>query len=120
MTRSMLLGLALLVCCGCSTSTEGVATTAVSFNVEGAPTVEFNVPDMMCPDSCVAKTKEILSQQPGAKEVLVNFDTKTATVAVEADKFNADDAVAAMKDHSFNHTTVKQPTDQPASENHGG
>ena len=56
-------------------------TTAVAFNVAGAPTVEFNVPDMMCPEGCGAKMKEILSEQPGAKEVVINFDAKTATVA---------------------------------------
>ena len=39
----------------------------------------------MCPDGCGEKVKEILSEQPGAKEVVVDFDTKTATVAVEDD-----------------------------------
>jgi copper chaperone CopZ len=120
MIRSSLLVCGLLLVCGCSASSEGVATTAVSFNVEGAPTVEFSVPDMMCPDSCVAKTKEILSQQPGAKDVKVDFDSKTATVAIEAGQFSVDDAIAAMKDHSFNHTTVKQTAEQPTPENHGG
>lgn len=85
----------------------GVAGTPVAFNVDGAPTVEFNVPDMMCPTSCVAKTREILSQQPGAKEVLVDFDTKTAVVAIEADQFDASQAIAALVDHGFDHSTVK-------------
>ena len=55
----------------------------------------------------MAKTKEILSQQPGAKEVRVDFDTKTATVAVDSGKFNAEDAIAALVDHGFDHSTVK-------------
>jgi copper chaperone CopZ len=87
-----------------STSDE---TTAVAFNVAGAPTVEFNVPDMMCPEGCGAKTKEILSEQPGAKEVVINFDGKTATVAVEKDKFDADAAIAALVDYGFEHSTLK-------------
>ena len=81
--------------------------TTVAFNVEDAPTVEFSVPDMMCPESCAVKTKEILSEQPGAKEVVVDFDSKTATVAVEDGKFDAAAAIAALVDHGFEHSTVK-------------
>jgi copper chaperone CopZ len=88
-------------------SQADVATTHVAFNVTDAPTVEFSVPDMMCPTSCVAKTKEILSQQPGAKDVRVDFDTKTATVAIEAGRFDAAQAIAALVDHGFDHSTLK-------------
>ena len=76
------------------------------------------MPDMMCPEGCGAKTKEILSEQPGAKEVVINFDAKTATVAIDEGKFDADAAVAAMVDHGFDHTTRKtddsDATAQPA------
>lgn len=117
-----------LVLCGCvresSDVTEtGVAATPVAFNVSGAPTIEFSVPDMMCPTSCVAKTKEILSQQPGAKEVRVDFDTKTAIVAVESGDFNAEQAIAALVDHGFDHSTVKSEsgkTDSAASAGSSG
>jgi copper chaperone CopZ len=88
-------------------SQADVPTTQVAFNVTGAPTVEFSVPDMMCPTSCVAKTKEILSQQPGAKDVCVDFGSKTATVAIEAGKFDAGQAIAALVDHGFDHSTLK-------------
>ena len=65
-------------------------------------TVAFNVPDMMCPEGCGEKVKEILSEQPGAKEVIVDFDAKTATVAIgRRQKFDADAAVAALVDHRF-------------------
>jgi copper chaperone CopZ len=107
-------GLAIIVAvlCGCVRQSSdvietGTAATPVAFNVSGAPTVEFSVPDMMCPTSCVAKTKEILSQQPGAKEVRVDFDTKTATVAVDSSEFNSQQAIAALVDHGFDHSTVK-------------
>jgi copper chaperone CopZ len=101
--------------------------TLVAFNVAGAPTVEFSVPDMMCPTSCVAKTREILSQQPGAKDVFVDFETKTAIVAVEDGKFDAGQAIAALVDHGFDHSTLKSEAaqsaaapEQAAANNHAG
>ncbi len=100
----------LLVGCSQTPSNSSVPsekTTAVAFNVSGAPTVEFSVPDMMCPESCAVKVKEILSEQPGAKEVVVDFDAKTATVAIEEGKFDADAAIAALVDHGFDHSTLK-------------
>jgi copper chaperone CopZ len=92
--------------CGSDVSMSPAAT-AVAFNTAGAPTVEFSVPDMMCPEGCGEKTKEILSGLPGAKEVVINFDAKTATVAVEEGKFDSDAAIAALVDHGFDHSTLK-------------
>ena len=84
------------------------AVTTTSFNAAGAPTVEFSAPDMMCPEGCGTKVKEILSEQPGAKEVVVDFDSKTAKVAIDKDgKFDANAAVAALVDHGFKNSTVK-------------
>jgi copper chaperone CopZ len=77
------------------------------FNAEKAPTVEFSVPDMMCPEGCGVKVKEILAEQPGAKEVIVDFDSKTATVAIEEGKFDSQKAIAALVDHSFGQSTLK-------------
>lgn len=84
------------------------STTPVAFNTAGAPTVEFSVPDMMCPEGCGAKVKELLSEQPGAKDVFVDFPNKTATVAVDKDKFDAKKAIAALVDHQFNHSALKE------------
>ena len=70
-------------------------------------TVEFDVPDMMCPDGCAVAVKEILARQPGAKDVKVDFDSKTAIVAVDRDSFDADRALAALVDHQFNHSALK-------------
>ena len=75
------------------------------------------------PEGCGAKVKEILSGQPGAKEVVVNFDAKTATVAIDKDaKFDSNAAVAALVDHGFKNSSVKsdksadgQPTTSPAT-----
>ena len=98
---------------GCTEATNppagipAAAATPAVFNVAGAPTVEFSVPDMMCPEGCGAKTKEILSEQPGAKEVVINFEAKTAIVAVEEGKFDGEAAIAALVDHGFEHSTLK-------------
>ena len=106
----ILVTLVLTVGCAERTSVSTVDNaekSAVVFNVTGAPTVEFNVPDMMCPEGCGEKTKEILSEQPGAKEVVINFEAKTATVAIEDGKFDKDAAIAALGDHGFEHSTLK-------------
>jgi copper chaperone CopZ len=109
-------GLTILLCAvaGCSQQPAQMpkattdAVTATSFNTSGAPTIVFNAPDMMCPEGCGAKVKEILSGQPGAKEVVVNFDAKTATVAIDKDaKFDTDAAVAALADHGFKNSSLK-------------
>jgi copper chaperone CopZ len=102
------LGLAI----GCSqsnlqTGDVSQSTTSVSFNAAGAPTVEFSVPDMMCPEGCGAKVKEILSEQPGAKDVLVDFPAKTAKVVIDKDKFDAKQAIAALVDHQFKNSSLK-------------
>jgi len=102
-----------LLAAGCADTTNATAeisgkhVTPAAFNVAGAPTVAFNVPDMMCPEGCGEKTKAILSEQPGAKEVVINFEAKTATVAVEDGKFDAEAAIAALVDHGFEHSTLK-------------
>lgn len=70
--------------------------------------IVFNVPDMMCAEGCGAKVNEILSGQPGAKEVLVDFEAKKATVAIDPSvKFDADAALAALVDHGFKNSSIK-------------
>ncbi|HEX4414687.1 MAG TPA: heavy-metal-associated domain-containing protein [Lacipirellulaceae bacterium] len=119
MTRFIAIAGIVILAVGCSQTNQQTgdiskSTTPVSFNTAGAPTVVFNAPDMMCPEGCGAKVKEILSGQPGAKEVVVNFDAKTATVAFDKDaKFDSSAAVAALVDHGFKNSSVKSdaPTD---------
>jgi copper chaperone CopZ len=108
---SICLGVVLLVGCSeqaaKSPTVDAATVTQASFNKGGAPTVEFSVPDMMCPEGCGAKVKEILSEQPGAKDVLVDFPAKTAKVAIDKDKFDAKQAVAALVDHQFKNSALK-------------
>jgi copper chaperone CopZ len=112
MTRFIGLVAVLILAAGCSQSSQQTgdiskSTTPVSFNAANAPTVEFSVPDMMCPEGCGAKVKEILAGQPGAKDVLVDFPAKTAKIAVDKDKFDAKKAVAALKDYQFKNSALK-------------
>jgi copper chaperone CopZ len=114
MTRVSIICVAAVALVGCSRQAERIPTSnsnsvnATAFNVANAPTVQFSAPDMMCPEGCGEKVKEILSEQPGAKEVIVDFDAKTATVATEGDgKFDANAAVAALVDHGFKNSSVK-------------
>ncbi len=93
--------------CGAKQDTAPVEATAAVFNAAGAPTVEFSVPDMMCEDSCVPEVRKVLTAQPGVKDVKVELATKTATVAVDKDKFDANAAIAALVDMQFKNTTLK-------------
>jgi len=120
-----LLGLLTLSGCGGESEREsnaiGGQVTAASFNADNDPTIEFDVPDMMCPDGCGVAVDEILSKQPGAKDVLVDFDSKTATVAIDESKFDSDKALAALVDKQFSNSSLKttggaklQPADSKA------
>jgi len=124
MVRHTVLLLSLVVLVGCTqtsqTSTTSVKTdeqpatvTQASFNPEGAPTVEFSVPDMVCEFSCVPQVRETLAGQPGVKDVKVVLDTHTATVAVDKAKFDADKAIAALVDLKFTNTKLAKAADGP-------
>ena len=95
----------------------GTQVTQVAFNVEGAPTVEFNVPKMMCPHGCAPKVHEALSSQPGVKDVKVEYETKTAIVAVDESVFDADAAVGVLEDeYGFANSSLKDPSAAPVEE----
>lgn len=123
----MTLSLALLtIAVGCNpSSTDGTPavdknmvisnqeTTQVAFNEAGLPTVSFDVPGMHCELMCVPKVRDALVVQFGVKDVQVDLDTKTATVAIEPG-FSAEDAIAAIQAASedFADTKLKeQPTE---------
>jgi len=109
-----LLAVATLMAVGCQSETVTTTevelpeaqATQVSFNVEGAPTTEMHVPDMMCQYSCAAKVKEVLTAQTGVKDVKIDFDTKKAIVAFDETKFDGAAAVAALVDYQFSNTKL--------------
>ncbi len=110
-----LLTVAALLATGCQTESAPVTssiekteveTTPVAFNVEGAPTAELEVPDMMCQYSCSAKVKEVLTAQTGVKDVQIDFESKKAILAVDEAEFDGEAAVAALVDYQFSNTKL--------------
>ena len=111
MTRKVLLGLLVAFSLGCGESgttetsspaeTSAPEATPAAFNVAGAPTVEFSVPDMMCEESCAKAVHDTLAAQPGAVEVVVDFPNRLATVAIEEGKFDSHAALDALFDKQF-------------------
>ena len=93
-------------------SAEGKQATPVAFNVANAPTIEFSVPDMMCPEGCGEAMREILAEQDGVKDVKIDFPSKLAVVAVDQEKFNTDKALAELIDHGFDNSTLKASSAQ--------
>jgi copper chaperone CopZ len=102
--------IALLTGCNESTPVEETLSNSEAapavFNAERAPTVAFSVPDMMCEHSCVPAVREVLAKQPGVKDVKVELETKTATVAVDESEFDAEAAVGALVDRQFKETKL--------------
>ena len=88
----------------------------VAFNSDGAPTVEFEVPSMMCPHGCVPKVREAFAEQPGVKDVQVVYATKTAIIAIDEEQFNSSDAIATLVDeYGFTGTRLKSPNSPPVN-----
>jgi len=119
MKYTLLLLVLAMILVGCAdtktTSTDKAETeaTAVAFNVAGAPTVMFEVSDMVC-ESCSAAVHETLAAQPGAKEVTVDLESKVATVAVDEKTFDREAAVAALLDKQFSHAKLVVAPEKPA------
>jgi copper chaperone CopZ len=110
MFRVLIIAASAAVVAGCSQPVGEPAgqLTAASFNTAGAPTVVFSVPDMMCPEGCAVEVKEILAKQPGAKDVLVDFEGKTATVAIDEAEFDSAQALAALIDKQFTKSSLRE------------
>ncbi|MEX2316663.1 MAG: heavy-metal-associated domain-containing protein [Pirellulales bacterium] len=81
-----------------------------------ASEVTLSVPDMMCEEGCAAKVREVLSEQPGVKQVRVDFPNRTATLGVNKAKFDVEQAVAVLVDHGFEHSRLKTETQNPAAD----
>jgi len=104
-----LLAAAAILATGCqndSAPPPAKEVTPIAFNVDGAPTAELDVPDMHCQYSCAAKVKEVLIAQTGVRDVKIDFDSKTAIVAVDEAQFDGEAAVAALVDYQFSNTKL--------------
>jgi copper chaperone CopZ len=99
--------LAILLSAGCqdfkttsSTFNDQTSVTPATFNVAGKPTIDLSIPNMHC-QSCVAKTSEVLSKQPGVVDLRVDLDTKRATLAIDEASFDPQAALAVLDDYGF-------------------
>jgi copper chaperone CopZ len=82
------------------------SATPTAFNASGAPVVEFNLPDMMCEDGCARAVKDILEKQLGVRDVQVDFEAKTATVAIEEGTFSSERTLAELVDKGFDNSKL--------------
>ncbi|MGL4514494.1 MAG: heavy-metal-associated domain-containing protein [Lacipirellulaceae bacterium] len=101
---------------GASRTIVGEAVQPAAFNSAGAPTVAFDVPDMVCEHMCAPKVRETLAAQPGVVDVKVDVETKLATVAVDEALFDAEKAVAALVAAEFAGTALHAEAAQPVVE----
>ncbi len=96
-----------------STNKVEPEATVAAFNVAGAPTVMFEVSDMVC-ESCSAAVHDTLAAQPGVKDVTVDLESKVATVAVDEAEFDSETALAALVDKQFSQAKLKEAPTKPA------
>lgn len=102
-------GLLLLVTIVGCTSKENAAPTStdvqpVSFNVEGRPTIEIDVPGLHC-ENCSATACNLLAEVPGVVDVKADPETKKATLAIDEAEFDSEAARAALEEQ-FGEATV--------------
>lgn len=119
MRFNLCLALVLSFVIGCEkaedTATDSsVPASSAVFNVTGAPTVQFKVPDMMCEESCAKAVHDTLAAQPGVKEVVVDFPNRLATVAVDKVTFDSQTALDALLDKQFSEATLVETDNSDA------
>jgi copper chaperone CopZ len=61
---------------------------------------------MMCEDGCAVAVKDILEKQPGVRDVRVDFEAKTATVAVDEAAFSSERTLAELVDKGFDNSKL--------------
>ena len=99
-----------------STTEVAVSSNEVQTVAAEMPSVQFKVPDMMCEESCAKAVHDTLAAQPGAKEVVVDFPNRLATVTVDEAEFDSQAALAALLDKQFTSTTLVGTQDAASSE----
>lgn len=80
-------------------SGESNATSAVIDKT--ATQLVMSIDGMSCPLGCPPAVKSALESVEGVSDVVVDYDTKTATVSVDASKFKKERAVEALSHAGF-------------------
>jgi len=121
MTRlSVIAVLILLPALGCNqgdpttptNEAASVETTPAAFNVEGKPTVEYDVPGLDC-EHCSAAACSLLEEMPGVVDVRADSEAKRATVAIDQAQFDSEAVRAALAD-KFGEATLADQADDAA------
>ena len=68
---------------------------------DGLTMVKLEVPGMMCAAGCPPMVKSTLARCEGVDQVIVDFDSKTASPAVAENTFDADGAVNMLVEAGF-------------------
>ena len=108
--------LGLVIAQGCSesepapdaASATGGGAELVAFN-PSAPAITLSVPGMTC-GHCSQVVEDTLQALPGVAAVETDIENKVARVNVDADKFDADSAIAKLAEEGYPETTVAETT----------
>lgn len=80
---------------------EGESNATSSLIDKSTTKLVMSVEGMSCPLGCPPAVKSALESVEGVTDVVVDYDTKTATVSVDSSKFNKDVAVEALSHAGF-------------------
>ena len=97
-----------------STSTEVVAVSQDA----GYATTTMNIDGMKCAEMCTSKIKAAVNKIDGVAEINIDYDTKVATIAYDAEKTNAEAINKTITESGYTvaTTTSKNAAIAPADE----
>lgn len=87
------------------TSEEAVAS--IDTSDESLKLVKIEVPGMTCAQGCPPVVKSALAECDGVDQVDVCFDSKTATIAIDEQDFDATKAIAKLGEYGFEDSALK-------------
>ena len=88
-------------------SGSAAKTTAVVFNLAGAPVVEFEAPKMHC-EACEANVRKALLAEVGVLDVKADAESGLVQVAVDESTFETDTAIQAIADAGFGEALLRE------------
>jgi copper chaperone CopZ len=91
------------------TMTEPAETEVASIDLEdeSLTLVKIEVPGMTCSHGCPPAVKSALAECSGVNQVDVCFDSKTATIAVDKENFDVDQAIAKLGEFGFKDSAMQ-------------
>lgn len=118
-TKALSVVLIAVIAVGCAESFESSAPVtdaqSVSFNTDGLPTVEFDVPGIEC-QHCSASACALLGDLPGVVDVKADATANRATLAIDEAVFDIEAARSALQDRFGEATVVVEQAQAPGAE----